>query len=140
MYIYHGVPYPWYEVHILIRSYEKTSFKFGIYVTKWDVGNSSRISSILIIFAWFWKKTFLSRVIFSVNRRRKDTKVTFVSFGLHAGRFIVECKKYGNKLFSYFDIFIYVSSNFFFTFKNHRVFAVSNRLAASHLLYQFWFG
>ena len=30
----------------------------------------------------------------------------------HAGRFTVECTGYGNVLFSYFDIFIYVSSNF----------------------------
>ena len=47
-----------------------------------------------------------------VNRRRKDIKVTFVSFGLHAGRFRVERTEHGNKLFLYFDIFIYVSLNF----------------------------
>ena len=47
-----------------------------------------------------------------MHRRRKDIKVTFVSFGLHAGRFTVEVKEHGNALFSYFDIFIYVSSNF----------------------------
>ena len=59
----------------------------------------------------FWKKLFLSGVIVSVNKRRKETKVTFVSFGLHAGRLTAECKKYGNKLFSHFDIFIYFSPN-----------------------------
>ena len=60
----------------------------------------------------FEKKLFLARVIVSVNRRRKDIKATFMYFGLHAGSFTVECKECGNKLFSYFDIFIYVSSNF----------------------------
>ena len=33
-------------------------------------------------------------------------KVTFVSFGLYAGKFTVECTEYGNTLFSYLDIFI----------------------------------
>ena len=47
-----------------------------------------------------------------LNRWRKDIKVTLVTFGLHAGRFTVECAEYGNTLFSYFDIFIYLSSNF----------------------------
>ena len=42
-----GVPYHWYKVYILTRSYEKTSSNFGDYVTKWDVDSSSRISSTL---------------------------------------------------------------------------------------------
>ena len=46
------------------------------------------------------KKLFLSGVIVSINRRRKDIKVIFVSFSLDSGRFTVECKEYGNKLFS----------------------------------------
>ena len=33
------------------------------------------------------KKLFLSGVIVSVNTWRKDFRVTFVSFGLYAGRF-----------------------------------------------------
>ena len=47
-----------------------------------------------------------------LNRWRKDIKVTLVTFGLHAGRFTVECAEYENTLFSYFDIFIYFPSNF----------------------------
>ena len=47
-----------------------------------------------------------------MNGWKKEIKVTFVGFGLHAGRFAVEYKEYGNTLFLYFDIFIYVSSNF----------------------------
>ena len=58
------------------------------------------------------KKCSLTAAIVSVNIRRKDIKVTFLSLRLHAQRFTVECTKYGNALFSYFDIFIYVSSNF----------------------------
>ena len=57
------------------------------------------------------KLHFLCSVV-SVNRRRKDIKVRFVSFGVHAGRFTVECTEYENTLFSDFDILIYVSSNF----------------------------
>ena len=57
------------------------------------------------------KLQFLCSVV-SVNRRRKDIKVTFASFGVHAGRFTVECTEYENRLFSDFDILIYVSSNF----------------------------
>ena len=60
----------------------------------------------------FEKKLFLSRVIGSVNRLRKDIKVTFAFFSFHTGRFTVIWKAYGNKLFSYFDIFKYVLSNF----------------------------
>ena len=71
-------------------------------------------------FCLFWqhlscnseKKLFISGVIVSVNIWKKDFKKTFVGFRLHAGRFLVECKKYGNTQFLYFDIFIYVSSNF----------------------------
>ena len=73
---------------------------------------------------------FLSGVIVSVNRRGKDIKVTFASLDLHAGRFTVECTEYRNTLFSYFDIFIYVSSNFTL---DSRLWV--HRLAASHLLY-----
>ena len=78
------------------------------------------------------KKTFLSRLIVSVNRRRKDIKVTFVSFSLYAGKFKVEFKEYGNALFSYFHIrFV----EFYFGFKDYRVFTLSHRLTASYLLY-----
>ena len=102
------VPYSWYEAHILTRSYEKKSSDSGDYVT------------IPHGFSQFWqylscnfeKKLFLSGVIVLVNRRRKDIKVKFVTFSFHSGRFTVICKEYGNKLFSYFDIFIYLSSNF----------------------------
>ena len=98
------VPYSWYKVHILTRTYEKKSSDSGDYV------------AILLCQFWqylsnFEKKLFLSRVIVSVKERRKDIKVTFVSFGFHSGRLTVICKEYGNKLFSYFDIFINVSSN-----------------------------
>ena len=89
---------------ILTRSYEKENYD---YVT------------IPQGFRQFWqnlsfdfeKKLLLSEVIVSVNRRRKDSKVALVSFGLHSGRFTLECKEYGNKLFSYFNIFIQVLSN-----------------------------
>ena len=60
------------------------------------------------------KLHFLCSVV-SVNRRRKDIKVTFVSFGVHAGRFTAECTEYENTLLTNkqdFDILIYVSSNF----------------------------
>ena len=83
----------------------------------------------------FEKKLFISEVSVSVNRRRKYIRVTFVSFGLHAGRFTVECKEYGNTLFSYFDIFIHVLSNFTLDSRIYRVFTVSHRLVVSHLLY-----
>ena len=76
------------------------------------------------------KNFFLLGVIVSVNRRGKDIQVTFASLDLHAGRFTIECTEYRNTLFSYFDIFIYVSS----------IFTLDSRLwvhglAASHLLY-----
>ena len=100
------VPYSWYKVHILTRSYERKSSDSGDYI------------AIPHGFYQFWqylsnfqKKVFLSRVIVSVNRRRKNIKVTFVSFSFHSGRLTVIFKEYGNKLFSYFDIFIYVWSN-----------------------------
>ena len=104
------VPYSWYKFHILTRSYEKKSSDSGDYVT------------IPHGFSQFWqylsrnfeKKLFLSGVIVLVNRRRKDIKVKFVTFNFHSGRFTVICKEYGNKLFSYFDISIYVSSNLTF--------------------------
>ena len=102
------VRYSWYEVHILTRNYEKKSSNSGDYVTiphefcqLWQY-----------LSCYFEKKLFFSEVIVSVNRRRKDIKVTFVFFSFHSGRFPVIYKEYGNKLFSYFDIFIYVSSNF----------------------------
>ena len=102
------IPYSWYKVHILTRSYEKKSSDSRDYVT------------IPHGFFQFWqyllcnfeKKLFLSRVIGSVNRLRKDIKVTFVFFSFHSGRFTVIWKEYGNKLFSYFYIFKYVLSNF----------------------------
>ena len=88
------------QVHILTKIYEKKSSDSCDHVT------------IPHAFRQFWKKAFFSGVIVSVNRRRKDIKVTFVSFNFHSGKFTVEYKEYRNKLFSYFDIFIYVSSNF----------------------------
>ena len=92
----------------LNKKLRKEKFQFW-----WLRHNSSRILSTLTIFVMlFWKKLFFSEVIVSVNRRRKDIKVTFVFFSFHSGRFPVIYKEYGNKLFSYFDIFIYVSSNF----------------------------
>ena len=105
---YHEVLYSLYKVHILTRSYEKKSSDSGDYIT------------IPHGFRQFWqyllcnfeKKLFLSGVIVSLNRQRKDIELTFVSFSLHSGRFRVKCKEYGNKLFSYFDIFIYLLLNF----------------------------
>ena len=88
------------------------------------------------------KKLFLSGIIVSVTRRRKDITVTFVSSGFHAGRFTVECTEYDDeydmmnmiwmyrKLFSYYDIFMYLSSNFTLDLR-----LWIHRLAASHLLY-----
>ena len=72
-----------------------------------DVVNFDNICHVILK-----KKTSLSAAIVSVNIRRKDIKVKIVSFGLHARRFTVECTEYGNALFSYFYIFIYVSPNF----------------------------
>ena len=111
---YHGVPYPLCEVHIFTRSYDKASSNFGDYVTKWNVDNSSQdfFNFHNIALSLILEKTFFWRVIVSVNRLSKDIKVTFLSFGLHTGRFTVECTEYGSTLFSYFEIFIYVSSNF----------------------------
>ena len=107
---HHGFPYPWYKVHILTRKYEKKSSNFGDYVRKWDVDSSSRISPILaIFFMQFVNKLLLSGVIVSLNRWIKYIIVTYRS---PAGRFTVECKEYGNTLFSCFDFFIYVSSTF----------------------------
>ena len=101
-------PYSWHKVHILTRSYEKKSSNSGDYVT------------IPHGFCQFWQylscnfesKLFLLGVIVSVNRWRKDIKVTFVSSSFHSGRFTVICKEYGNKRFSYFDSFIYILLNF----------------------------
>ena len=67
------------------------------------------------------KKTFSGGLIVSVNRRRKEIKVTFASFSIYAGRFT-----------HYFHIrFV----KFYFGFKDHRVFEVLCRLPATHLLY-----
>ena len=97
------VPYSWYKVHILTRSCKKKSSDSGDYVT------------IPHGFCQFWQYLSCnfekkSGVIVSVNRR--NIKVTFVSFSFLLGRFTIICKEYGNKLFSYFNIFICVSSNF----------------------------
>ena len=99
---YQGAIYPWYEVYIFTRSYEKISFNDR--VKKWDVDNSSRISPSLTAFVMqFWEQNFS----FAGNCLIGLTKKV-------AGAFIVKNmeKEYGSKLFSYFDIFIYVSSNF----------------------------
>ena len=83
-------------------------------------------------------KTFPSGVIGSMNRQRTDIKVTFVSFSLHARRFTVEQgTEYGNMLFSYFDIFIYVLSNFTLIQWLQSICSVAQTF---QLLYQFWFG
>ena len=97
------VPYSWYKVHILTRSCKKKSSDSGDYVT------------IPHGFCQFWQYLSCnfekkSGVIVSVNRR--NIKVTFVSFSFLLGRFTIICKEYGNKLFSYLNIFICVSSNF----------------------------
>ena len=97
------VPYSWYKVHILTRSCKKKSSDSGDYVT------------IPHGFCQFWQYLSCnfekkSGVIVSVNRR--NIKVTFVSFSFLLGRFTIICKQYGNKLFSYFNIFICVLSNF----------------------------
>ena len=69
---YHEVPYSWYKVHMLTRSYKKKSSDSGDYVT---IPNG---------FSQFWqyfeKKPFLSGVIVSVNRRRNDIKGTLMQF------------------------------------------------------------
>ena len=101
----------YFNMHDFNKKLKKDKFQF------WS---QNRMPKIPHEFRQFWqhlscsfeKKNFLSVVIVSVNRRGKD-KVTFVSFGLRAGRFTVECPEYGNTLFSYFDIIIKVSSNFF---------------------------
>ena len=108
---YHGVPYPWYEVHILTRSYQKTSSNFSDYVSKWDVDNSSWNSSIFP--QWIDEEKTLKSFVFRPL--------------CSARRFTVDCKEYGNTLFSYFDIFMYVSSNLTFD-SRISVFAVSHSL------------
>ena len=130
---YHEVPYCWYEVHILTRSYEKTS---SILVTTSQNGKLT----IPHGFRQFWQylpcnfeRNFFSGVIVLISGQRKAIEVTFVSFGLYARRFTVECAKYATRLFSYFDIFKYVSSNFTLN-SRIRIFAVSHGLAALHLL------
>ena len=87
----------------LNKNLRKEKFRFWWYVT------------IPHGFCQFWQYLSCnfekkSGVIVSVNRR--NIKVTFVSFSFLLGRFTIICKEYGNKLFSYFNIFICVSSNF----------------------------
>ena len=72
----------------------------------------------------FEKKPFLSGVTVSENWRRKGIKVTFVSFDLRAVKFTVACKEYGNTLFWYFWHFHIRFVEFYFAFKDYRVFAV----------------
>ena len=64
------VPYSWYKVHILTRNYEK----FHGFCQFWQ-----RMSCN------FEKKLFLLGVIVSVNRPRKDIKVTLVSAAIQEG-------------------------------------------------------
>ena len=102
------VPYSWYKVRILTRSYKK-KVRFWLLRLQFlmDFVNFDNICHVIL------KRAFsLGSIIVSVNRRRKDIKVTFVSFSFHSGRFTVTWKEYGSKLFSYFDIFVYVSWNF----------------------------
>ena len=91
-----------------------------------------------ICFVILEKKPFLSGVIVSVNRRRKSIKVTLVSFGLQTGRLTVECIDYRTRYFVTLTFFIRFKCCF--GFKDCKVLAVSQRLAASHLRCQFWFG
>ena len=72
----------------------------------------------------FEKNPFLSGVTVSENWRRKGIKVTFVSFDLRAVKFTVACKEYGNTLFWYFWHFHIRFVEFYFGFKDYRVFAV----------------
>ena len=102
------VPYSWYKVHNLTRiTKRKVSILLVTSQFLTDFVNSDNICHVILK-----TKLFLSGVLVSVNRRRKDIKLIFVSLSFHSGRSTVICKEYGNKLFSYFDILIYVSSNF----------------------------
>ena len=95
------------QVHLLARSYEKKSSDSGDYVAiPHGFGEFWQYSS------FNFEKLSISGITVLVNRWRKDIKVTSTSFSLHSGRFTVERKEYGNKLFSCFYIFIYVSLNF----------------------------
>ena len=69
------------------------------------------------------------------NSSRISSTLTYSLYGLHTGRFTVEFKEYGNTLFSYFEFFIYVSSNIYFRLNDYRVYAVSHGLEDSQLLY-----
>ena len=61
-----------------------------------------------------------------MNRRRKDTKETFAPFGLYLCRKVYKKRtEYGNVLFSYFVIFYVRFGQFYFGFKDYRVFVVS---------------
>ena len=124
------VPYSWYKVHILTRSYEKKSSDSGDYVT------------IPHGFSQFWqylscnfeKKLFLSGVIVLVNRRRKDMKVKFMTFSFHSGRFTVICKEYLKQAIFIFWHFHIRFVESYFCFKDYKVFPGSHRLSASHQL------
>ena len=65
----------------------------------------------------------------SVNRRRKGIKVTLMSFSLYAGRFTVECTEYGITIFIFLHSHVRFTE-FYFGFKDYRLFAASQRLAA----------
>ena len=112
-------------------------YKMGCWQSLTDFVNFDNICHVILK-----KKLFLSGIIVWVTRPRKDITVTFVSSGFHAGRFTVECTEYDDeydmmnmiwmyrKLFSYYDIFMYLSSNFTLDLR-----LWIHRLAASHLLY-----
>ena len=80
--------------------------KMGCWQFLMDFVNFDNICHVILK-----KKLFLSGVIVSVNTWRKDFRVPFV-FRPLCRKVYRECTKYGNNLFSYFDILIYVSSNF----------------------------
>ena len=103
--------YPWYKFHILQRSFEKKSSNFGDYFIKWKLTIPHRFRQFWQYLSCNFEKKSSFGSICSVSRRRKEIKV-IVSFRPHTGRFTVGYKEYGNTLFSYFDFFIYVSSNF----------------------------
>ena len=84
-----------------------------------DFVNFDKICRVIL------KKTFLSGVIASVNWRRKDFKVLFLSFGLHARRVYSRMyKKWKHAIFIFWYLYIRFIE-FYFGFKDCRVFTVS---------------
>ena len=67
-------------------------YKMGCWQSLTDFVNFDNICHVILK-----KKLFLSGIIVSVTRPRKDITVTFVSSGFHAGRFTVECTEYDDE-------------------------------------------